>query len=121
MLYSLLKLITGYVDIVIEGYFIERFINICASKKIKLWNIDRKKSTILCASTDKIGFKKLRQVTKITKCRIKIRKKKGLPFIFNRYKKRKVFLIGLSLVVTVILFLSTFVWNIEITRKNEIR
>ena len=36
----------GYVDIEVEGYYIERFINICASKGIYLWKTKRNKSTI---------------------------------------------------------------------------
>lgn len=38
----LLYYILGYVNISVEGYFIERFINICISKKIILWNLKGK-------------------------------------------------------------------------------
>ena len=37
-----LNYIIGYVNIKVESYFLERFINICISKKIFLWNIKRK-------------------------------------------------------------------------------
>lgn len=36
-------------------------------------------------------FKKIKEIAKITKCRVKIERKKGLPFILHRYKKRKLF------------------------------
>ena len=49
----LLNYILGYVNIKVEGFFIERFINICISKKILLWNIKREKSTILYAKHSK--------------------------------------------------------------------
>lgn len=116
----LLYYIFGYVNIMVEGYFIERFINICISKRIFLWNIKRKKSTILNTN---IGINNFRQVVKIakqTKCRIKIVRKKGLPFIFNKYKKRKIFALSFFTVVAAIIILSNFIWNIEIVGNSNI-
>ena len=46
----LIYYILGYVNISVEGYFIERFINICISKNILLWNLKRKKSSFLYAN-----------------------------------------------------------------------
>ena len=37
----LLNYILGYVNIIVEGFFTERFINICMSKNIFLFNIKR--------------------------------------------------------------------------------
>lgn len=110
----------GYATISVEGYFIERFINICISKNILLWNMKRKKSSFLFTNIAIKDFKKIRQIAKTTKCHVKIEKKKGLPFLLHRYKKRKIF-IGLLIAITLIIFgLSNFVWNIEITGENNI-
>lgn len=43
----LLKNLIGYVNIKIEGYFVEKFINKCINNKIFFWNIKREKSTII--------------------------------------------------------------------------
>lgn len=110
----------GYATISVEGYFIERFINICISKNILLWNMKRRKSSFLFTNIAIKDFKKIRQIAKTTKCHIKIEKKKGLPFLLHRYKKRKIF-IGLLITITLIIFgLSNFVWNIEIIGENSI-
>ena len=112
--------ILGYATISVEGYFIERFINICISKNILLWNMKRKKSSFLFANIAIKDFKKIRQIAKTTKCHVKIEKKKGLPFILHKYKKRKIF-VGLLIAITLIIFgLSNFIWNIEITGENSI-
>ena len=112
--------ILGYASISVEGYFIERFINICISKNILLWNVKRKKSSFLFTHIAIKDFKKIRKIARITRCHVKIEKKKGLPFLLNRYKKRKIF-IGLLIVITfIIIGLSNFVWNIEITGNNNI-
>lgn len=110
----------GYATISVEGYFIERFINICISKNILLWNMKRKKSSFLFTNIAIKDFKKIRQIAKTTKCHVKIEKKKGLPFFLNKYKKRKMF-IGLLLIMMIIIIgLSNFVWNIEVIGDNNL-
>ena len=81
-----LNYIIGYVNIKVESYFLERFINICISKKIFLWNIKRKKSSLLYTSISIKDYKKLKQIAKKTKSRIKIESKEGLPFVLHRYR-----------------------------------
>ena len=116
----LLNYITGYVNIKVESYFIERFINICISKKMFLWNIKRRKSSILYANISIRDYKKLRQIAKKTKSVINIEKKKGLPFILHKYRKRKIFLILLIIVLLGLVVTSNFIWNIEIKGNNDI-
>lgn len=107
----------GYVNIVVEGFFIERFINMCISKKIFFWKTNRTRSTIFSAN---IGIKEYKQAVKIARkcqCKIKITKKRGLPFLLNRYRKRKIFALTLVLIVASIITVSNFIWNIEISRN----
>ena len=115
-----LNYIIGYVNIKVESYFLERFINICISKKIFLWNIKRKKSSLLYANISISDYKKLKQIAKKTKARVKIQAKKGLPFILHRYRKRKIFLGLLILVIIALVVTSNFIWNIDITGNVKI-
>lgn len=116
----LINYILGYVNISVEGYFIERFINICISKKILMWNLKRKKSSFLYVNIGMRDFKRIKEIARITKCKVKIESKKGFPFILHRYKKRKIFLIALLVVVTCIFAISNFIWNIEIKGNDTI-
>ena len=111
---------SGYVDIIVEGYYIERFINICNSKQIFLWNIKRENSITLYTSIDAKKFKELKQICKKTKCKVKIENKKGLPFVLRKYKKRKIFLILLLIIILAIVILSRFIWNIEVKGNVDI-
>ena len=116
----LLNYILGYVNIRVEGVFIERFINICISKKILLWNMKREKSTILYANIGIQDYKKLKNIAKKTKTRINIQSKKGMPFLLHRYRKRKIF-VGLLAIIFIALFMmSKFIWNIEIKGNTRI-
>ena len=110
----LLNYIFGYLNIELEGYFVEKFINICISKNIFLWNIKRTKSTIAYTNIGIKDFRKINKIAKSTKCKVKIKSKKGLPFIFNKYRKRKMFFALLLILTIAIISLSNFVWNIEI-------
>lgn len=41
----ILSYILGYLRVTIEGYYIERFINICKNEKILIWNFQNEKKT----------------------------------------------------------------------------
>ena len=110
----LLRYILGYVNISVEGYYIERFINTCLSKGILLWNVKRDKSTYMRANVGAQEFKRLKEVARKTKCKMKLEQKRGLPFLMNRYRKRKIFFI-LLVVIAILMFVSSkYIWNIQI-------
>lgn len=115
-----LNYILGYLNIEIEGYFVEKFINTCIAKNIFLWNIRRTKSTLVYCNIGINNFRKVRKIAKNSKCRVKIKNKKGLPFIFDKYKKRKIFFIFLFILTVSIISLSNFVWNIDVSGNVNI-
>lgn len=116
----LLNYICGYINISIEGYYIEKFINMCISKKIFLWNMKREKSTYLKANISIKDFKKIKSIVRKTKCKIQINGKKGIPFSINKYRSRKIFLFSSILIVMIIFITSRFIWNIEIIGNEKI-
>ena len=115
-----IQYLSGYVDIVIEGYYIEKFINICNNEHIELWNIKRENAIKLHTSVEIKNFKLLRNICKKTKCKVKIEKKSGLPFVIKKYKKRKVFIIILLIIIMGIITLSNFIRNIEVEGNSNI-
>lgn len=115
----LFSYLLGYVRILIEGYYIERFINICKNKKITIWNLKRSKEIKLELNATINDFKTITKIAKQTKCRIKITKKRGIPFIFNKYRKRKIFLILSIILIISLIITSNFIWNIEIIEEKN--
>ena len=110
----------GYVRVTVEGYYIERFINICISNKILIWNVKREKGGVkLFLNVGMNDFKKIGQIAKKTKCKIKISKKRGMPFLLNRYRKRKIFGIFLIIVIILIMASSNYIWNVEIQIEDN--
>lgn len=114
----ILSYLLGYLKVSVEGYYIERFINICKNTKITIWNLKRDKEIQLYLNVRINEFKELCKIAKKTRCKIKIENKKGLPFLLYKYKKRKIFAILLILVVCLIGLSSNFVWNVEIQEEN---
>ena len=116
----LLKYILGYVRITVEGYYIERFINICTTNKILIWNLKREKGVKLHLNLGIQDFYKAIKVAKKLKCKVKIEKKKGIPFLLNKYRKRKAFLISLLIIVIALYISSNFVWNVDIQIEDNL-
>ena len=58
--------ILGYLNIEVEGIFVERFINICKSKGILLWNIKMEKGVLLCVNIGIKDYKNIRNIAKKT-------------------------------------------------------
>ncbi len=114
----LLCYILGYIRVSVEGYYIEKLINICKNKKIVIWNLKRKRDVKLYFNTSIQNFKEITQISKRLKCHIKIEKKKGIPFLLHRYKKRKIFAIVAIFIAIGVILLSNFIWNIEIKEEN---
>ena len=116
----LIKYILGYINIKIEGYFVEKFINKCINENIFFWNVKREKSTIVYINTGIKDFKRLCRIARECKCKIQIKEKKGLPFILNRYRKRKIFAFFVILIAILLIVTSKFVWNIRVEGNNKI-
>ena len=113
--------VKGYLRIKIEGFYTERFLNICTKEKIRLWQVKRKNNIIVETNILTEDFKKLKKIAKKTRSRIRIESKNGVPFIVKKYKNRKVFIFLFFAVMISIFTLSRFIWNIEIFGNDKIR
>lgn len=111
---------TGFVTIEVEGFFIERFLNICRNKNIFLQDLSREMNTYIKVKILKADFKEIRHIAKKTKCKVKIKKKSGIPFVINKYRKRKVFAVAILVIAIFIFIVTKFIWNIEIKGNENI-
>jgi len=105
--------LSGYVKIEVTGFSVERFINMVVHKGVRLWNVCDENGHVTMNVPVK-AFKSLKPCARKTKCRTKILKKRGLPFLFHRYRKRKLLVFGALFFVLAIYFLSSFIWLVQI-------
>jgi len=95
--------IKAVVEVEAQGFFVERLINLCRINNIKIWNITYINQGTIRFKISPKEFKKLKPFIKKSKCKIKIVKKKGIYFDMFRYRKRKL-AIYLMLVILVFSF-----------------
>lgn len=120
MFFKITNYLKGYISIIIEGLFPERFINLCTKNKISLWNIRRKTEIGITADIGAMDFKKLRKISRNSRCKVHIYKKCGLPFFLYRHRKRKALVLGFAIFFTLLWGLTQFVWVIDITGNKKI-
>lgn len=121
LLLGLWNYLRGYVIIIVDGFFTEKFINICTRRQIQLWDIRVQSEKIRTMRISIKGFKLIRSIARKTKCRVRILKKVGLPFVINKYRRRKAFFGGAVLFVALIMVLSSFIWSVEITGNKTLQ
>ena len=112
MIVKLLKYLQGFVVFNAKGGFCERFINLCAMRRINLWDVSLYGDTI----NAKIGIKKfckLRSIARKTGVKISIAQKRGLPFYLRDHKDRVGLLIGLGIFLFFMTVMNSFVWCIH--------
>lgn len=119
MFLSVWNFLRGYVTIEVSGFSVERFMNLSSHKGIYLWDIQRNKAKVQM-KVSIAGFRLLKNCAKKTKCRVRIIEKKGWPFFAHKYRKRKVMFMGLLIFITILYFLSSFIWVVEISGNERI-
>ena len=113
MLISLMKYVQGYVYVRLTGYAPERFLNLCGNRNILIWNLmPCEDGYEFCISVQ--GFRNLKPILKKTRTHIIILRRVGLPFTTFRYRKRKIFGVGIIFFGVFLFYLSGFIWNIEV-------
>lgn len=105
---------TGYVEIVIRGVHLEKLINLLTGSGFYLWDIKKAAPEVMVAKIRNHGYVKIRPFVKKTGALVKIRHKKGWPFLRKKIMRRKIFWIGAILALGILLYLSSLTIFIKI-------
>ena len=116
---EIFKFIIGYLYVEIGGNYPERFLNVCAANRIRLWDYNKKgkKLYVKMFSSDYLKIRPIRRRCDVT---LRIVSRHGLPKKVKPYKKRYGVLVGVALYFAVIVLLTNFIWNIEINGNKKI-
>lgn len=113
MLLKLYQWIKGFLIVRLKGQSPERFFNLCSHHNIYLWDVKNIEGNYECNIMLK-DYRKLKMIARKTKTIPYIIKKIGFPFVFSVYKKRKGYLLGIVLFVSIIYILSLYIWDISV-------
>lgn len=116
---SYFRSLWGYVRIQVKGYGATRFINICAKRGIKLWNVEKNEEGYFL-NISISSFRKIRDIVRKTKVKVVIVGKHGLPFFFVKASLHKFFVLGAFLCFLWLMSMSHYVWAIEIDGNSSI-
>ncbi|HZJ82589.1 MAG TPA: sporulation protein YqfD, partial [Clostridia bacterium] len=115
------KYFSGYLLIKVEGLSLEKFINLCVSRGIKLWGIKRVGYTSLTVCIGIKDFKALPAIVRLLHCRVKILDKRGFPFLTYGFRHRKMLIIGMVIFLIILYGLSSFIWTVEVEGNVKIQ
>ncbi len=113
------RFFVGKVRIAASGDFVERLLNLCAYNGISVWGI-RKRNNKLTLYMSVSDFKRLHTVVRGNGIRLHILRKRGMPFIVNRYRYRYGIAVGAALFFVMLQFLSGFIWNINVSGNKNV-
>lgn len=103
----------GYTVLQIESLCSERFFNLCENRGIRIHKLYPHGEKCIFTTSIK-DFYKLAPVVRKTKPHLRIKEKKGFPFLLNNVLKHQFFLAGIVIFFTVMYVLGHFVWNVSI-------
>ena len=110
----------GCLMIDLRGASVERFLNLCAIHGVSLWGIHTVDTDHYTAWVNVAGYVALRPYARKTGCKLRVLKKRGIPFAAKRITHRKMLWIGMCAVVVLVWFLSGFVWTIRVEGCDQL-
>ncbi len=92
----------------------ERFLNLCMTKEIEIWNIASLGECQFEFWTGIREFRRMRPLARKAGVRLLIKGRRGLPFFLYRNRRRKLYVAGLGAFFAILFFMSRFLWNISL-------
>ncbi len=105
---------TGYIQLIVRGVHLEKFLNLLTSSGLYLWDVKRLGTEVAEVKIRAHGFFRIRGIVRKTHTTVKIYQKKGLPFIKRKLARRKIFWMGAMILISFLVYLSSFVFIIKI-------
>ncbi len=116
---SWVNYVRGSVTLQVEGDFPERFLNLCARRGIVFWNIKWQGEHCLQLTIHETSLAQAKEIGTQVLCIVEELGHRGVPSLASGFRRRYAFLVGLSLSMIAVLFLSQFIMTIEV-EGNEL-
>lgn len=110
----------GSLQLDIYGAAIERFLNLCSLHNVAFWDVEALDVDHFTAWISAEGYSALRPYARKTACRIRVRRKLGLPFAAMRATHRRALWLSLIICTVTAYLLSAFVWTIRVEGCNTL-
>ena len=115
MLLQLRNALRGSVRAEVRGEGTERFLNLCAMRGAAFWDVCRTAPDCLTVSVTVPGFFLMGRAARDGACRVRLLRKRGLPFLAARLLRRRALLLTAALCLGAVWWLTGAVWTIGIS------
>ena len=119
MLMNIFRCVKGYVAFEGKGRFPERFLNLTVRSGVNLWDAQPLPGGLKgkLSLSDYRGIRPLARKAGLT---LRVTERHGIPFLIARYRFRGGILVGAMLGAALLLFLSRFVWSVDIKGLSNV-
>lgn len=119
MLLGLIRYVKGSVFFRAEGRSPERFLNLAARNGVNIWDAQPTAKGIEGFMSVR-DYRHIRPLARKASVRARILSKHGLPFFAAKYKPRIGIPIGAAAGLALLIFLSNFIWTIDIAGEKRV-
>ena len=116
----LMNFLRGVAVLTVTGPFPERVVNLCAQERLEFWGVEWLDSHTLRLAVRRSCLRRLGELAERVDCEVQVDGRRGLPEFLLRFRTRYAFLVGLSLSLCAVAFLSRFVLTIEVTGNEQV-
>lgn len=109
---GLFRFLYGYIVFAVSGSRPGSFVSILVRSGVNVWGIRSNSGDIICCAR-LADYPYVQELAKRNGRRVRIMKKRGLPFVLQKNKKRSGLVVGALLFALIFHMLSGYVWNID--------
>ncbi len=114
----ILRYLYGFAKIHLRGIHINRFVNLCKARDIKLWNLEQKEDEIFFFTASK-DIARLEEPARKTGSDVEVLRVYGIREFIRKNKKRIPFVAGFILFAVLIYIQSLFIWEISVSGESD--
>lgn len=118
--FSFKKYKNGIITIQIQSLIPEKFVNLMWKNGVHIKNLRKENITTMIMEVNLRDYDKIEEIAKKTKTKIKIIKRRGFAFFLIKIKRRIALVLGIILFMGMLYYLSTFIWNIDISVDHNL-
>lgn len=104
----------GYLEIEISGAHAERLLNLALQQGVELTDIRRYGDTKIAARVLLQDIYRLRPLARASRCRFRIKRRAGLPFVLAKMRRRAALVCGGLIMAIALYIVCTMVWLVEV-------
>ncbi|NLL31051.1 MAG: sporulation protein YqfD [Clostridiales bacterium] len=111
---------TGKLVVEIKALNPERVLNILWNENINILKVKKVDVVTIRGTIEYKDYDDLKRIVKRLNGKVKIVGERGILFFFFRLKNKMFLCIGAGVFLLILLYLSTFIWSIEINTRNNL-